>query len=440
MDNNMEKKFQVTIPAEDAIDENYIEENNIEEENFDENILGDDAPAEEIFEGELPDENAFNNNVYEESIYEASEFEDYPSATPEKSKKSVAKKLWITFGITFGVIFLIAVIVWLVVDSYLSKINYLEQMGGDIVNFIDDFDPNAKNSPQDEIDSAIKDIRDNADSEYELMYDDDVLNVLFIGTDARFTGQSARSDAMILISINKRTEKIIATSFLRDTYVSIPEHNENRLNTAYAYGGTYTLFQTFEQNFKIRVDKYVLVDFESFVDVIDAIQGVEITVTKEEANKINSSMSALLKYTYNKSDEDIELLPGAGTYTLNGDQALAYARIRKLDSDRGRAQRQRNVLDAIYKRVQDMGYNELNNFANTVLPRVSTNMKKREIVLLMMRMLEIKDYDVEQHTMPESGTYKYLTIDQRDVTVIDFDKNIALLKKNIYGDDETEGE
>lgn len=350
---------------------------------------------------------------------------------PKKTKKSKTKK-----GIIITVISIVAVILILlitgvlIVNGYLNRINYQDSMGGDD-SYVDDIDPTQDNSPQDEIDSAIDNVRNNADAEYELMYDDDVMNVLFIGSDARYTGQGSRSDSMILVSINKRTKKIIATSLLRDTFVSIPGKGENRINAAYAFGGTDLLFETIEQNLKLKVDKYVLVDFETFVSVIDSIGGVELDITSAEADYLNRGLSGVK--LYDGYDGETKRLPGAGTYRLNGKQALNYARIRKIDSDRQRSQRQRNVLEAIYSEVREMNYTELNNFANTVLPLVSTNISKSEIVMLMLRMAEIVTYDTEQYTMPADGTYRYVTIGHRAVTTIDFDKNIALLRKNIYG-------
>lgn len=351
---------------------------------------------------------------------------------PKKPKKSKAKKRVLTAVISIVAILLIILIaVLLIVNAYLDKINYEDSMSG-TGEYIDEIDPTQADSPQQEIDDALNNVRDNANAEYELMYDDDVMNVLFIGSDARYTGQGSRSDSMILVSINKRTEKIVATSLLRDTFVSIPGNGENRINAAYAFGGTDLLFETIEQNLKLKVDKFVLVDFETFVSVIDSIGGVELDITNAEANYLNGGLDSSVE-TYNGYDGETKRLPGAGTYRLNGEQALTYARIRKIDSDRQRSQRQRNVLEAIFDEVKEMNYTELNNFANTVLPLVNTNVSKSEIVMLMLRMPEIIKYDTEQYTMPADGTYKYVTIGHRAVTTIDFEENIAMLRKNIYG-------
>lgn len=351
---------------------------------------------------------------------------------PVRGKKSKAKKRLIIVGVAILAVFLIAVGgIGLVIDNYLNLINYTDSVGGD--GYVDDdIDKSLSNSPQSDIDDMLGNIRDNVDADYEALYDKDVMNVLFIGSDARHTGDGSRSDAMILISINKRTEKIIATSYLRDIFVSIPGKWDDRLNAAYAYGGTDLLFETLEENFKVRVDQFVLTDFQTFVKLIDSIGGVELNITAAEADYLNKTVSSSTPM-YDGYDGGLKRFPGAGTYRLNGDQTLNYSRIRKIDSDRQRSQRQRNVLSAIFDEVKDMNYTELNNFANTVLPLVSTNVSKQEIVMLMLRMPELVNYDMEQLTVPAEGTYSYVTIDHKNVIGVDFDENVALISEKVYG-------
>ena len=151
--------------------------------------------------------------------------------------------------------------------------------------------------------------------EIEMMSDKNVTNILLIGCDNRGTGASGRSDTMIIFSIDKRNRKIKMVSLLRDLYVPINGRQDNRLNAAYAYGGTKLLIDTIENNFKIKIDKYVRVSFQDFVNVVNRVGGVTVNLNEAEANIVKTE---------------------PGLRRLNGKQALTYARIRKIDSDFGR--------------------------------------------------------------------------------------------------------
>ena len=176
-----------------------------------------------------------------------------------------------------------------------------------------------------------------------------VTNILLIGTDTRVAGSNdARSDAMIVVSINPYKRRLVMTSIMRDSYVTIPGYGQNRINEAYSWGGPALLIQTIEENYKLGIDYYAQVDFFSFVDVIDAFGGVTINVEQPEVEFINGYIAE-----YNQvsgiADRDgfvDEQFPG-GEITLTGKQALGYARIRKIGNDFARTQRQRTVMNAL---------------------------------------------------------------------------------------------
>ena len=140
-----------------------------------------------------------------------------------------------------------------------------------------------------------------------------VKNILLIGNDSRTDDESGRSDAMILVSISSRTNSIHLTSFLRDMYVDIPGHDGNRLNAAYAYGGPELLMETLEENFDIEVNRYMLVNFQAFANLIDAVGGIELDVTNEEVQYINGY---LVEYNQQKPVRNIRL-DKAVNYVLN---------------------------------------------------------------------------------------------------------------------------
>ncbi|MBQ7549228.1 MAG: LCP family protein, partial [Clostridia bacterium] len=154
-------------------------------------------------------------------------------------------------------------------------------------------------------------------SEASLDYNTLVKNYLLIGSD-KDSENTSRSDTLLLVSIDTAHNKIKVTSVMRDMWVQIPDHNKAKLNASYAYGGAALVKDTIEYNFHIRIDGYFTVDFEMFKKLIDALGGVTVDITDKEAEFINRTTHAKVS---------------PGTNTLNGDYALIYCRIRKLDSD-----------------------------------------------------------------------------------------------------------
>lgn len=167
--------------------------------------------------------------------------------------------------------------------------------------------------------------------DYKTTDNDSLINILLIGQDKREGEERQRSDAMILCSFNPETSKLSMMSFLRDLYVQIPGYEDNRLNAAYAYGGFELLKETLELNFGISVDGCLESDFSGFEKIIDTIGGVEIELTKEEAEIVGVN---------------------EGVCTLNGNQALTYARIRKIDSDFQRTERQRKIMNSVFEKAK----------------------------------------------------------------------------------------
>lgn len=250
-----------------------------------------------------------------------------------------------------------------------------------------------------------------------------IFRVIFIGVDSRENNVKGRSDSMILFDINPDTKKIVMTSFLRDIYVSIPGYGENRLNAAYAFGGAKLLTKTIYGSFGIEVDKYVTINFDIVRDVVDALGGVEVKLTQEEVDYLNSTMSSKDRLPTNKG----------GKVTLNGNQALAYARIRKLDSDFGRTNRQRNVVTACIEKVKKMGIFQINDMLEKFLPRVTTNLTEKDVLTLLLMAVKRKDYSIESMAIPVTGTWQYATIQGKAVIQIDFAANAKAWYDKITG-------
>ncbi len=281
------------------------------------------------------------------------------------------------------------------------------------------------------ISSAEEAIRKNMeDKSTSVLSDKNVFNILLIGTDNRKVGENSRSDAMILLSINKKSKTITSASLLRDIYLQIPGKNNNRLNAAYAYGGPSLLMNTIEQNFKVSVDRYASVDFYVFMDIIDAVGGVTIEVTDKEIPIINNYLAELNSLRGEK--EGTDYLQEAGVLKLNGKQALAYARNRYIGTDFERTARQRRVLSEALQKVKKLNLIQLNSLLNKLLPQITTNLTEGEIFSMILSIPKYAGYKMDQSHIPVDNSYQFMRIRGMDVITLNFDKNIKVLQEQLY--------
>ncbi len=260
-------------------------------------------------------------------------------------------------------------------------------------------------------------------SRSDLAHSSSVTNILLLGVDARNPKDdtASRSDSMMLISIDKAHNCVKMVSFLRDTWVYIPcIDKKQRLNAACQYDGYNGVVDTIEYNFGIDIDGYVVADFEMFKVLVDSIGGVEVEVSKKEAKEVTSHKG---RYGNVKLD--------AGKYKLTGEQALAYCRIRKIDTDFMRAYRQRTVMQAILKSVKSTNPIKLVSMASKAAPYIETNLSKTKIISSGLKALPCIG-DMAEVRVPFDGTWQYATIGGASVITIDVDKNKEQLKDLIY--------
>lgn len=266
-----------------------------------------------------------------------------------------------------------------------------------------------------------------------VMSNEDVINVLLIGSDARSRSELARSDVMMLISLNKNTHRIVLTSFMRDIYTYIPDYGYNRLNAPYAIAGADYLIETLEADFGIDIDNYAAVNFYDFADIIDAIGGVDLELTNGEVDFINEIVYG--------DQADMGVGTGAvwldysadGHYHLNGTQALAHCRNRRTaGSDADRTDRQRTVITAMINGAKSLSLSELNSLANVVLPMVTTDLSQGDCLSLILKAPEYLGYEVTSLRIPEVA-YSFATINGMAVISIDFQQNAAVIQDAIYG-------
>lgn len=256
----------------------------------------------------------------------------------------------------------------------------------------------------------------------ELRSDPSVKNILLLGVDARPEQdvQQSHPDTMMLLTIDLKHHCVKMTSFLRDTWVYLASRDkEQRLNTANQGVGYCGIVQSIEYLFGIKIDGYVVTDFKMFRKMVNAIGGVTIKVTKAEAHEINSHKG---RYGNVKIK--------AGTHRLTGKQALAYARIRKIDTDFKRTQRQRTVINSIISEVKNNPI-KMYKLANGAAPYLETDLKKSELQKVMAMALPCMG-NMPQARVPFDGTWEYANVGGASVIKINVEKNKELLQDYIY--------
>lgn len=238
--------------------------------------------------------------------------------------------------------------------------------------------------------------------------DNDIVNILVIGNDARkdvgYQNDVGLTDTMIIATMDLKHKALKTTSLMRDSYVEIPGHGHNKLNSAYSFGGIELLYKSIATNFDIKLDGYVEIGLSAFVDIVDAVGGVEVEVTESEAEYLNST-----NYIRKKQYRNVKV----GKQTLNGHQALGYCRIRKkgttvngLRDDYGRTWRQRTVISAVFSKVKSMPMPDWIGIANKVLKHVKTDLSNDQILGYVTDVVTMGTTDIHQLQVPLEGYYR----------------------------------
>lgn len=259
-----------------------------------------------------------------------------------------------------------------------------------------------------------------------------ITNILLLSSDARPGEDVSRSDSIMILTIDNINKKLKVTSLMRDMLVKIDGHGEEKLNHAFAYGGPTKIIETIQNNFGIKLNNYVIVDFNAFVKVIDAINGIEVTVKDYELDELN-------KYILDGGGSEKDLLPSPGTYNLNGYQALSYARIRKVgNGEYERTERQRAVLQIALEKIKDMSTVKLVSLLNELFPYVKTNISLGNSIDYGFTALNIGkkcNFEIEQFRVPLDSISKGGIINNKGwVFVIDKVETSKALKEFIFND------
>lgn len=256
-----------------------------------------------------------------------------------------------------------------------------------------------------------------------------ITNILLIGTDARDLNENARADSIIIATIDNNNKKLKLSSIMRDTLVDIPGYGEQKINAALSLGGPELLIKTIKENFNFSLDKYVMVNFWGFEDIVDSIGGIEIDVKDYEIPEVN-------KYIGEVRDVKSPQLTEPGMQKLDGQQALAYARIRKVgNGSYERTERQRLVLDTIAEKMMNVSVARYPAILFDLLPSVKTNIEPFNLLNYAYTITTFGDLTFEQLQIPANDlSWGGLYTNKGWVLLIDKEQNGKVLNDFIYND------
>lgn len=360
---------------------------------------------------------------------------------PQDNKKKVVRKIVISLLIILLSLVFIGIVGVLVYINSIG-INHIDTNKDEIVSDNNNDNVLFEDIADEDIDeyyNIITTIRDNSDISSSLknwytnggdhMYSNNVINILIVGIDASGgVPMQGNSDVMMLASVNKKEQKITLCSFLRDSYTYFETSSGNgyysKLNAAYANGGADCLMRAIENNYKIKLDYFVAVDFEAFEKVIDAIGGINLNLTQQEAKAMENYAG-------------ITGVPYGENTLLNGEQALLFSRMRKIyvSGDVQRTENQRKVINAIIKKSRTLGLSDLNTVVQTLGEYVYTDCPTTKIISLGTNAILGKWYDFQVYSMeapPESAREGY---DGKSwIWLVDYPYSAQYVQKQIYGE------
>ena len=309
-----------------------------------------------------------------------------------KKQRAKRRKVMFIVEIVILLILLAAVFVWL----KLEKIDY---------------------NKLDEDDILMNDLDDSTD---EVMGKYTVIALFGLDNRDNGTYESGNSDTIMLASINNDSKEVKLVSIYRDTYLNVKDDTYAKMNSAYQRGGPKQAIEALNTNLDLKITKYVAVDFNALVETIDLIGGVDIDVTPQEVAQVTGKKNTTLS--------------GSGVLHLNGVQATAYARIRKLaGDDYKRTERQRTVIEAMITKVQKSGVTTINSVVDEVFDDISTNITPKQMLSLGSHALSYKM--VDNSGFPFELKTKNMGKRGDCVIPLDLETNVIELHEYLFGSD-----
>lgn len=262
--------------------------------------------------------------------------------------------------------------------------------------------------------------------------DENVINVLLIGGDRRAHSGGYNSDTMMIATVDKNNGRLKLTSLMRDQLVMIPGIGYGKLNSAAARGGVQLLFDTIYENFHVKIDKYVMVDLYTFVEIIDKMGGVTLKLTAEEISAANDCIAGLNKQLGVDYLWDGFIFADPGPVQLTGKQALGYVRIRKIDSEFVRVERQYALLGTVFAKFMKMGATKQYDMLYDLLPYVETNLTNAQIVSIATAALSLNQKGILFCRLPVEGLYQNGKWEKHFVFFCDLPAQSLKLNEFIY--------
>lgn len=329
-----------------------------------------------------------------------------------KAKKKL--KIWQTILLIFSGVFILAILllIWL----YYSKLSLIQYDTSNGVSINTEMPGETEDMEIGET-SGIAEITLPSGEIYQ---NENVVNILLLGTDERSSAFSdnARADSIMLLSVDRQYHTVRLVSFERAIGVPVPGRNDDWLTHTFRYGGANLTLQTVRESFCIDVKHYIRTNFYTFEQIVDTIGGIELNFTAQEAAALQKSTGTVLK---------------EGLNYVSGKEALAYCRLRSIDSDWIRIRRQRDTIQAILTQIKTLSLFDLNKLLDKILPLVKTNLTMGETAGFLVDATSIIGTQAEQLTIPAQGTYWGITgIDGRSMYACDYEENRRILRSFLY--------
>ena len=262
--------------------------------------------------------------------------------------------------------------------------------------------------------------------------DERYIHVLLIGVDRRSSSGNSNTDTMMISTIDTVHNSLKLTTIMRDMLVNIPGVGYGKMNSAAVRGGTELLFETINSNFCLDLTEYVLVDFSMFERIVDEIGGVTVKMTAEEISETNDCIAGLNKQRGIADTWDGFVFAEEGNVKLTGKQALGYARVRKIDSDFSRTERQYKLLNNIYAKFRSLDAAKQYKLIEDILPMVETNMTNQRIIDCAAKVLGMDVGGMLYCRIPAEDTYESAKYERKSVVLADMPANAALLHQFIF--------
>ncbi len=359
------------------------------------------------------------------------------SGSPQKAEPISGRRHG-TVGRTAG--FILLAVLGLLTGFFIYVLILLGQPLRTAINIVDNYDPISL----DDIQLADDDLTDipweaggrtrvyvNPDFPIRKVEqkDDKIENILVFGVDSRGPSNIVcRADSLIIVTVDRRHDTIKLTSIMRDVRVNIEgRSNPDRINAAYAYGGVGLLINTINETFDLDIQRFAMFDFWSAASLIDSLGGVDLEVTDAEIPHLNHNLKEMNDLTGQMVPDVTE----AGELHLNGAQAIAWARIRKLDSDYMRTSRQRTVMMRLISKYSTASVSSLIGLANNGLSAFETNMTNADMVRIAINSMPASQ-DIQQYRVPQDGMYQVNP--NPWMMIVDYNKQVPALQEFIYGD------